>query len=153
MMDPFGESDEEMDNGEMDNGSEKNTRGRTTMSELTKLRSEGKTVELEYNVHGQAIGKGGKQYASKLGDIVRSNISINKKSWDDVSAEKKEEIWDEMKSTFDLDYSAKKITIKKADRLCKQEEMLRAIMAQHSTSGSNIGMPSPPYVPDSPYMP
>uniref|UniRef100_A0A803Q2I9 Uncharacterized protein n=1 Tax=Cannabis sativa TaxID=3483 RepID=A0A803Q2I9_CANSA len=39
------------------------------------------------------------------------------------------------------------------DRLCKQEEMLRAIMAQHSTSGSNIGMPSPPYVPDSPYMP
>uniref|UniRef100_A0A803Q2J0 Transposase n=1 Tax=Cannabis sativa TaxID=3483 RepID=A0A803Q2J0_CANSA len=27
MMDPFGESDEEMDNGEMDNGSEKNTRG------------------------------------------------------------------------------------------------------------------------------
>ncbi|KAF4366403.1 hypothetical protein G4B88_019548, partial [Cannabis sativa] len=39
------------------------------------------------------------------------------------------------------------------DRLCKQEQMLRAIMAQQSMSGSNIGMPSPPYVPNSPYMP
>uniref|UniRef100_A0A803QNP6 Uncharacterized protein n=1 Tax=Cannabis sativa TaxID=3483 RepID=A0A803QNP6_CANSA len=88
MEDLFGIGDS--DDG-MDDGCVKNTRGRTTMSELTKLRSEGKTVKLEYNIYGQAIGKGGKQFASKLGAI----------------------------STFKLDYSAKKLTIKRASKMFK----------------------------------
>ncbi|KAF4366402.1 hypothetical protein G4B88_019547 [Cannabis sativa] len=86
MEDPSGIRDSDDD---MDDGCVKNTRGQTTMSELTKLRSEGKTVELEYNIHGEAI------------------------------AEKKEEIWDEMKSTFKLDYSAKKLTMKRASKMFK----------------------------------
>ncbi|XP_062080508.1 uncharacterized protein LOC133785274 [Humulus lupulus] len=90
------------------------SRGPSFLKKISKLRSEGKQIKVEYNEFGQAIGDGRVDLASKLGSIVRTTISIEYKDWVAVPQEKKRQIWEIMEETFGLDHTHKKGLLTKA---------------------------------------
>ncbi|XP_062102882.1 uncharacterized protein LOC133813862 [Humulus lupulus] len=91
------ENEEEVREGEHMEEGDIPSRGPSFLKKISKLRSEGKQIKVEYNEFGQEIGDGRVDLASKLGSIVRTTISIEYKDWAAVPQEKKRQIWEIMK--------------------------------------------------------
>ncbi|XP_060962184.1 uncharacterized protein LOC115720481 [Cannabis sativa] len=93
---------------------QKNTRGRTKRLDITRLASEGKKLEIEYNNLGQQWGKAATDLVSRIGVWVRINIPLVNKKWPQIDKELKNRLWNDVKGKFELEEEAKRRTIQKA---------------------------------------
>ncbi|KAF4368407.1 hypothetical protein G4B88_009622 [Cannabis sativa] len=93
---------------------QKNTRGRTKRLDITRLASEGKKMEIEYNNLGQQWGKAATDLVSRIGVWVRVNIPLVNKKWPQIDKELKNRLWNDVKAKFELEEEAKRRTIQKA---------------------------------------
>ncbi|KAF4365946.1 hypothetical protein F8388_019190 [Cannabis sativa] len=76
---------------------QKNTRGRTKRLDITRLASEGKKLEIEYNNLGQQWGKAATDLVSRIGVWVRINIPLVNKKWPQIDKELKNRLWNDVK--------------------------------------------------------
>ncbi|KAL0544282.1 hypothetical protein IC582_019395 [Cucumis melo] len=93
-----------------ESSTQKRKRGPTEMKEITRARSEGQKLVIEYNELGQAIG----QNATKLkiiGTTVRFHIPITYSDWPTVPKEIKDKIFELIEAGFEVDPRSKKTII------------------------------------------
>ncbi|KAM6595477.1 hypothetical protein CsatA_006001 [Cannabis sativa] len=93
---------------------QKNTRGRSKRNDITKIVSEGKKLEVEYNNYGQHWGKGATTKLTRIGAWVRTNIPLRDITWPRVSQDLKNQLWEHIKAAFDVPDTDKKLTISKS---------------------------------------
>ncbi|TYK29823.1 uncharacterized protein E5676_scaffold208G00510 [Cucumis melo var. makuwa] len=93
-----------------ESSTQKRKRGPTEMKEITRARSEGQKLVIEYNELGQAIG----QNAMKLkiiGTTVRFHIPITYSDWPKVPKKIKDKIFELIEAGFVVDPRSKKTII------------------------------------------
>ncbi|KAL3619448.1 hypothetical protein CASFOL_037018 [Castilleja foliolosa] len=98
-----------------DNGASNKKRGRGPAKGLP---SGPQMVIDQWGFNGEPIGPYSSKFASYLGQLVRSRVHINT-SWDLVSVDLKNQMWDEIKHDFVIDESKKKKALAKMGLLLK----------------------------------
>ncbi|KAF4369798.1 hypothetical protein F8388_019678 [Cannabis sativa] len=99
--------------GDPEEQTQKNTRGRSKRNDITKMVSEGKKMEIEYNHYGQHWGTGGTAKVTRIGAWVRTNIPLRDITWPKVSQDLKNQLWEHIKVAFDVPDTDKRMTIAK----------------------------------------
>ncbi|KAL0533848.1 hypothetical protein IC582_028119 [Cucumis melo] len=77
-----------------ESSTQKRKRGPTEMKEITRARSEGQKLVIEYNELGQAIGQNATKLKSFIGTTVRFHVSITYSDWPTVPKEIKDKIFE-----------------------------------------------------------
>ncbi|KAL4018023.1 hypothetical protein IC575_021610 [Cucumis melo] len=88
--------------------------GPTEMKEITRARSEGQKLVIQYNELGQAIGQNATQLKSFIGTTVRFHVPIIYSDWPTVPKEIKNKIFELIKAGFVVDHRSKKTIIQNA---------------------------------------
>ncbi|KAA0036438.1 uncharacterized protein E5676_scaffold360G00980 [Cucumis melo var. makuwa] len=89
-------------------------RGPTEIKEITRARSEGQRLVIEYNELGQAIGQNATKLKSFIGTTVRFYVPITYSDWPTVPKEIKDKIFELIKAGFVVDPRSKKTIIQNA---------------------------------------
>ncbi|KAL0557070.1 hypothetical protein IC582_005588 [Cucumis melo] len=89
-------------------------RGPTEMKEITRARSEGQKLVIQYNELGQAIGQNATKLKSFIGTTVRFHVPIIYSDWPTVPKEIKEKIFELIEAGFVVDPRSKKTIIQNA---------------------------------------
>ncbi|WVZ71926.1 hypothetical protein U9M48_020455, partial [Paspalum notatum var. saurae] len=63
-------------------------------------------IKITINEFGQPVGSNSRRLSSFIGCQVRKKLSVGYDDWRRVDAERKLQVWDEIKETFDLDDAA-----------------------------------------------
>ncbi|TYK04901.1 hypothetical protein E5676_scaffold143G001050 [Cucumis melo var. makuwa] len=88
--------------------------GPTEMKEITRARSEGKKLVIQYNELGQAIGQNATKLKSFIGTTVRFDVPITYSDWPMVPKEIKDKIFELIEAGFVVDPRSKKTIIQNA---------------------------------------
>lgn len=80
-----------------DSESTKAKRGKVCLHRLAKRRNKGIIEDVEFNQHGQPVGKIASEMQSYIGLLARDHVHVNIKSWREVSKDVKEHIWASVK--------------------------------------------------------
>ncbi|TYK31614.1 uncharacterized protein E5676_scaffold12478G00010 [Cucumis melo var. makuwa] len=97
-----------------ESSTQKRKRGPTEMKEITRARSEGQRLVIEYNELGQPIGQNATKLKSFIGTTVRFHVSITYFNWPTVPKEIKDKIFELIEAGFVVDPRSKKIIIQNA---------------------------------------
>ncbi|TYK04463.1 uncharacterized protein E5676_scaffold409G00690 [Cucumis melo var. makuwa] len=89
-------------------------RGPIEMKEITRARSEGQKLVIQYNELGQAIGQNATKLKSFIGTTVRFHVPIIYSDWPTVPKEIKEKIFELIEVGFVVDPRSKKTIIQNA---------------------------------------
>ncbi|KAI3969402.1 hypothetical protein MKX01_019963 [Papaver californicum] len=93
-------------------------------------------MPMEYNEYGLPVDIGSVQFATRLGIIARSVVPPGIKDWKQVSKNMKEEIWNRIRSTYNVPESAKKMVLTKANKSWKYKKItLYVICDEALTNG------------------
>ncbi|TYK00356.1 uncharacterized protein E5676_scaffold1112G00200 [Cucumis melo var. makuwa] len=84
------------------------------MKEITRARSEGKKLVIQYNELGQAIGQNATKLKSFIGTTVRFHVPIIYSDWPTVPKEIKDKIFELIEAGFVVDPRSKKTIIQNA---------------------------------------
>ncbi|KAL0537101.1 hypothetical protein IC582_026071 [Cucumis melo] len=97
-----------------ESSTQKRKRGPTEMKEITRVRSEGKKLVIQYNELGQAIGQNATKLKSFIGMTVRFHVPITYSDWPMVPKEIKDKIFELIEAEFVVDPRSKKTIIQNA---------------------------------------
>ncbi|XP_020399890.1 uncharacterized protein [Zea mays] len=108
-------------NSNVNNGT-KNRKGRgiTKKDDIFSRTPDMPKLKILLNGYGQPIGENARQLSSVIGCQVRKKISIACKDWRLIDVEKKYELWDDIKSYFDIDPAALNWVMRTAGRKWKE---------------------------------
>lgn len=108
-------------NSNVNNGT-KNMKGRgiTKKDDIFSRTPDMPKLKILLNGYGQPIGENARQLSSVIGCQVRKKISIACKDWRLIDVEKKYELWDDIKSYFDIDPAALNWVMRTAGRKWKE---------------------------------
>ncbi|KAL0556777.1 hypothetical protein IC582_005293 [Cucumis melo] len=87
-----------------ESSTQKRKRGPTEMKEITRARSEGKKLLIEYNELGQAISQNAMKLKSFIGTTVRFHIPITYSNWPTVPKEIKDKIFELIEITVAINF-------------------------------------------------
>ncbi|KAA0060215.1 hypothetical protein E6C27_scaffold386G00370 [Cucumis melo var. makuwa] len=94
-----------------ESSTQKRKRGPTEMKEITRARSEGQKLVIQYNELGQAIGQNATKLKSFIGTTVRFHVPIIYSDWPTVPKEIKDKIFELIEAGFVVDPRSKKTII------------------------------------------
>ncbi|KAL6321198.1 hypothetical protein AAG906_015542 [Vitis piasezkii] len=83
-------------------------RGSTLKPKITKNRSKGIKLKIEYNCLDSHIGENSVGLSSYLGTITRTHVLIIVESWRKVPKETKEKLWDLIMTSFNVNQNSKR---------------------------------------------
>ena len=83
-----------------ESSTQKRKRGPTEMKEITRARSEGQKLVIQYNELGQAIGQNATKLKSFIGTTVRFHVPIIYSDWPTVPKEIKDKIFELIEVTI-----------------------------------------------------
>ncbi|XP_057810057.1 uncharacterized protein LOC131024559 [Salvia miltiorrhiza] len=95
-------------------------RGRTQMHCLAMQRVQGVKQDVELNELGQPIGKAGTQLQSYIGVLAREKVKITFETWHNVPEDVKEDIWESVNLSFNVDSSWRDSCISSANDKWRQ---------------------------------
>ncbi|KAA0048235.1 uncharacterized protein E5676_scaffold265G001650 [Cucumis melo var. makuwa] len=94
-----------------ESSTQKRKRGPIEMKEITRARSEGQKLVIQYNELGQAIGQNATKLKSFIGTTVRFHVPIIYSDWPMVPKEIKDKIFELIEAGFVVDPRSKKTII------------------------------------------
>ncbi|KAL0551438.1 hypothetical protein IC582_010526 [Cucumis melo] len=97
-----------------ESSTQKRKRGPTEMKEITRARSEGQKLVIQYNELDQAIGQNATKLKSFIGTTVRFHVPIIYSDWPTVPKEIKDKIFKLIEAEFVVDPRLKKTIIQNA---------------------------------------
>ncbi|KAH6787328.1 hypothetical protein C2S52_006880 [Perilla frutescens var. hirtella] len=91
--------------GSKDTQSTRSTRGKICLNGLAQRRVKGIIQEVEFNEHGQSIGKVASEMQSYIGLITREHVKVNHKTWREVPKDVKYMIWETVNLSYKVPHS------------------------------------------------
>ncbi|KAA0051212.1 uncharacterized protein E6C27_scaffold1250G00110 [Cucumis melo var. makuwa] len=97
-----------------ESSTQKRKRGPTEMKEITRAKSEGQKLVIQYNELGQEIGQNATKLKSFIGTIVWFHVPVIYSDWPTVPKEIKDKIFELIEAGFVVDPRSKKTIIQNA---------------------------------------
>nr|XP_034574278.1 uncharacterized protein LOC117838379 [Setaria viridis] len=96
------------DNEDLDSGPQRKRKGRgiTKLDDIFGRSPTMPKIKIMVNEYGQPIGQNARKFSSAIGCQVRRTISVACPDWRLVDAEKKFEVWTNIKAIYDIDDAA-----------------------------------------------
>lgn len=89
-------------------GKKRKGRGSTTLPEITKNKSVGIRIVVQYDEQGRPVGKDQPKFVSYLGVLARTMVPVIHKDWHHVPDDLKDKLWESVQTAFDVDRNSKK---------------------------------------------
>lgn len=86
------------------------------MTEVNRRRANGQKYEIEWNSKGQPIKANRNKLISYIGVVAKANVPITIRNWLGVDQTMKNNIWEQVESTFEIDASRKKYVLQQAEK-------------------------------------
>ncbi|KAA0045189.1 uncharacterized protein E5676_scaffold325G00390 [Cucumis melo var. makuwa] len=97
-----------------ESSTQKRKRGPTEMKEITRARSKGQKLGIQYNELGQAIGQNATKLKSFIGTTLWFHVPITYSDWPTMPKEIKDKIFELIEAEFVVDPRSKKTIIQNA---------------------------------------